>query len=150
MPELLSEKKIYYISTTYLIFIFLWILLVVLNNFHKSSVSFVLLIPIIIFSIGIFNASNFDVDLQKDVFQVTFISVGLLLSLPLLKLFSEKNNNPQLNHVIFLAMISILLSYLHIWIPSEERHLCKIIQSCLETFAITLYIFALVIFFLIM
>ena len=143
-----EEDTHYYVAFIYLIFLLLWIILILINNFQKSEAYFILFIPVIIFIIGFFNANNCNFELQKDVFGITFISVGLLLSLPLLKLFNDKKEDKQLNHIIFLSMIFILLTYYHIWIPLENRYICKIIQSCFETYAITLYIFALVIFFL--
>ena len=141
-------EEYYYIAFIYLIFSLFWIILILANNFQRSDAFFVLFIPLIIFGIGFFNSNNCDYELRKDVFNVTFISVGLLLSLPLLKLFNDKKEDKQLNHIIFLSMIFILFTYYHIWIPMENRYICKIIQSCFETYAITLYIFALVIFFL--
>jgi len=144
----MADIPVYYVGSTYCIFALLWIIIVLWNKFYLSSANFILLIPLIIFTIGFFNLENLNDDLQNDVFRVTFISVGLLLSLPLLKLFNEKKENRMLNHVIFLSMIFILVSYYHFWVPSECRYVCKIIQSCLETFSITLYIFALTIFFM--
>jgi len=138
----------YYVASVFAIFAFIWILVVLLNRLYTSHVSFILVVPLFIFTIGFFNAECIDCELEGDVFKVTFITVGLLLSLPLLKFFNENNEDRQLNHVIFLAIISILISYYHVWVPHEDRHVCKAIQSCLETFAITLYIFAVLIIFL--
>lgn len=148
MSSYCENNNFFYIKSVYCLFIFVWILLVFLNHFYNSYASLILIVPLIIFIIGFFNCELFNENLETDVFKVTFIGVGLLLSLPLLKLFNEKNEDKQLNHIIFLAMISVLLSYYHIWVPIENRQICKIIQSCLETYAITLYIFAILIFFM--
>ena len=147
MPEVINNS--YYVSAVYVVFVFIWLIIIIFNRFVKSSAAFVLVIPFIIFAIGFMNSDCIDNALEEDVFRVSFISVGLLLSLPLLKLFNEKGDNRQLNHVIFLAMIFTLISYYHIWVPLHDRHICKVIQSSLETISITLYIFALTIFFLI-
>ena len=146
--DIINHHQYCYISATYIFFIFLWLLIILLNGFYKSSAWYVLLIPFVIFTIGFFNTDCVDRELEEDVFKVTFVTIGILLSLPLLKLFNEKQYDRQLNHIIFLAMIATLFSYYHFWVPSSLRHVCKVIQSCLETIAITLYIFALVIFFL--
>ena len=138
----------YYVGFIYLIFTLIWIIIILSNNFQKNDTFYILFIPVILFTIGFFNCDNCNPELQKDIFNISFINVGLLLSLPLLKVFNDKKEDKQLNHIIFLSMIFILLTYYHIWIPLENRYICKIIQSCIETFAITLYIFAISIFFL--
>lgn len=151
MPEVDEQNCKYnpfFASSLYLIFTFIWIIIILWNKFYKSNAFMVLIIPIFIFTIGFCNTEECDDNVQRDIFKVSFISVGLLLSLPLLKLFNEKNEDRMLNHVVFLAMIFVLLSYYHIWVSQSQRQYCKIIQSCLETYSITLYIFALVIFFL--
>jgi hypothetical protein len=139
----------FYIRATYTLFLVLWILLILVNSFQKSSAAFVLLIPFVIFIVGFSSADEIDRETETDVFKVTFINAALILSLPLLKLFNDSNKKREdLNHVIYLAIIFILLSYYHIWVPLRMRCVCHVIQSCLETFAITLYIYALTIFFL--
>jgi len=137
------------VRLVYTVFTLIWVLLVVLNGFATNFLAIVLLIPIFLFMIGFINADFFNDNLETDVFNITFINAGLLLSLPLLKVINDKNNhhNKKLTHAIFLSMICVLLSYYHIWIKEENRFICRTIQSCLETFAITLYIYTLVVFF---
>lgn len=140
-----------YIISVYIVFTFLWVLIVLLNRFYadKGNISmFVLFIPFIVYFIGIMNADIIDESITSDVYQTTFITNGILLSLPLLTWFNKEKLNKELNHIIFLAMFFTLLTYYHIWIPMEGRRIYKIIRSCSETMAITLYIFALTIFFI--
>jgi hypothetical protein len=144
----LRIRQQYYISATYIFFVLIWLLIIIINSFYKVEGWYVLCIPFIIFAIGFFNADCVDSELEDDVFRVSFVTIGILLSLPLLKLFNDKKYDRQLNHIIFLAMIATLFSYYHFWVPHSLRHVCKVIQSCLETIAITLYVFALIIFFL--
>jgi len=146
--SLIDSENCFYVGMIYILFSLIWILIVLYNRFYTSPASFILIIPLILFTIGYFNCDKFNVDLQNDVFRITFISVGLLLSLPLLKFFTETKPNKQLDHVIYLAMIFVLVSYYHVWLPLENRHTWKAIQSCFETFSVTFYIFALTIFFL--
>lgn len=144
-----KDRLIYFTRSVYLIFALIWILLCIANKFYESAAAYVLFIPLIIFLMGFMNADcTCDNEVESDVFAVSFISIGILLSIPLLTLFNKNNDNILLNHVIFLAMISVLLSYYHIWVGYHQRHVCKAIRSCLETFSITLYIFAILIFFM--
>lgn len=152
--EKIKSKKLeiretsFYVRSVFLTFTFIWIIIIVLNKFYTSLAVWVLLIPFAIFLLGFMNADETaNTDIESDVFSVTFITIGIIVSMPLLSLFNKEKTNEHLNHVIFLAMISTLLSYLHIWTGKKNRHVCKVIRSCLETYAICLYIFAITIFF---
>lgn len=181
-----KEKShvIYYTKAMYIIFTFIWILLCIANKLYDNIAAYVLLIPFVIFMFGYFNAEcTCNTEVESDVFGVSFVSIGILVSIPLLTLFNKddgnkkasdkqddnsKNDNSvpeiknedemkkqeekeksskRLNHIIFLAMISVLLIYLPIWVGYHDRHIYKAARSCLETFSITLYIYAIMIFF---
>ena len=149
MSHPVNQNTIFYVRSIFCLFSFIWIFVIILNKFYKNIACYILLIPFIIFLLGFINSEDTtNTDVEDDIFSVTFLTLGLVVSLPLLALFNKDNANPELNHVIFLAMISILLSYLHIWVGKENRHVFKAIRSCLETFSITLYIFAISIFFI--
>ena len=64
------------------------------------------------------------------------------------KVKKKNDTYKRTTHIIFLAMILVLISYPHIWATMEFRHVFKIARSCIETMAVTLYIFVLMIFFL--
>lgn len=149
--ELFVDRKetSFYIRSIFTLFTFIWILVIVMNKFYKNIAAYILLIPFAIFLLGFMNAEDIlDDKLEDDVFSVTFVTVGIIISMPLLTLFNKNKNNVELNHIIFLAIISILLSYFHLWCDRSRRHICKAIRTCLETFSITLYIFAIAIFFI--
>ena len=142
------KETVFYVRSIFTLFTFFWIMIIVMNKFYKSMVAYVLLIPFAIFLLAFMNAEDtVDDELENDVLSVTFVTVGIIISMPLLTLFNKDKSNTELNHIIFLAIISILLSYFHLWCDRSRRHICKAIRSCLETFSITLYIFAIAIFF---
>ena len=138
-----------YIRVTFFIFMIIWTFIVAINRLYLSYAFPILLIPFASFGLGILNSDQLaDDKLEGDMFSTTFITMGLVISMPLITFLNKDKPNKELNHIIFLAMISTLLSYLHIWGDGVYRHVSKISRSCLETMAITLYIFVLVIFFL--
>lgn len=157
-----------YIRYAFIFFIIIWTFIIAINRFYISIAFPILLIPYGAFGLGLINSDKISNDKIEDgIFSATFITMGLVISLPLLGYMNNKilggdsdktKNEPvdekkkkassELNHIIFLAMIATLLSYIHIWVDENERHVCKIIRSCLETIAVTLYIFALTIFFI--
>lgn len=167
-PHICNEKVSENIGWVFVIFTIIWTFIIAANRFFLSPAWPVLLIPYAMMGIGFLNKEQISDDkVEEGVFSATFITMGLVISLPMLGLFNDKifgkteeerskcRSDPakkaifsQLNHIIFLAMIMTLLSYIHIWVDQSMRHVCKIIRSCFETIAVTLYIFALVIFFM--
>jgi hypothetical protein len=162
------DETAVYIRYAFIFFMIIWTFIVAINRFYNCAAFPILLIPYAAFGLGLINSDTIvNSKIEDGVFSATFITMGLVISLPLLSYIngkilgsdSEKQNSgvidekkkkasSELNHIIFLAMIVTLLSYIHIWVGENERHVCKIIRSCLETIAVTLYIFALVIFFI--
>lgn len=157
-------KISFYTRAIFAFFTFLWILIVVLGKFYDSFASLVLLLPFGYYFIGFMNADDIcNKEIEDDVFSTSFINTGMLLSLPLIAMFNKDENKDKedsdkvkkkndtykrTTHIIFLAMILVLISYPHIWATMEFRHIFKIARSCIETMAVTLYIFVLMIFFL--
>lgn len=138
-----------YIRITFFIFMVIWTFLVAINGLFISMAFPILLIPYASFGLGILNSDQLaDDKLESDMFSATFITMGLVISMPLITFLNKDKPNKDLNHIIFLAMISTLCSYLHIWGDGAFRHVSKIFRSCLETMAITLYVYVLVVFFL--
>lgn len=143
------ETNNIFIKYTFIFFMIIWTFLVAINRLYLSTAFPVLLIPYASFGIGFINSDQIADDrVESDIFSTTFITVGLMMSIPLLTFFNREKSSKELNHVVFLAMIAVLLSYLHIWGDGTYRHVSKISRSCLETIAITLYIFVLTNFFL--
>lgn len=156
-----NDEVTFFIRAVFVVFSLIWMLVIILNKFYKSFASFVLFLPFGYFLIGFLNAECIcDKELEQDVLQVTFIAAGMIISIPLLGLinkdeikWNEQNVKRKeelkklLNHTIFLAVIFILLSYPHVWVCKDIRHIYNVARSCLETFGVTLYIFALTIFF---
>lgn len=146
VPE---EETIFYVRSVFVAFSLLWTMLIVTNKFYKSLASYILFVPYFIFLLGFMNAADvINDEIATDIFSTSFIGVGIVISLPLLTLFNRDKPNIELNHITFLGLISILMSYFHIWCDYSRRYIVKAIRSCLETFAIDLYIFAIMIFFL--
>lgn len=154
------------IGLVFAIFAIIWTFIVAINRFYNSAAWPILLIPYAAMGIGYLNKERIVDDMvEQGVFSATFITMGLIISMPLLgymnnkilgnvdkddnKQVDEKKKalNTQINHIILLAIIITLLSYIHIWVDQSLIHVCKVIRSCFEMMAVTLYIFALTIFF---
>lgn len=163
-----NEKISENIGWVFTIFTIIWTFMIAINRFYNTAAWPILLIPYAMMGIGYLNKDQISDDKIEDgIFSATFISMGLVVAFPLLGFINNKilgcENSKgtdkiddhkkramcsELNHIIFLAMIMTLMSYIHIWVDESMRHVCKIIRSCFETIAVTLYIFALTIFFM--
>lgn len=138
-----------YTIYTFFIFMIIWTFVIVYNKLYLLSAWPILTLPYGLFGIGILNANNINNDeIDDDVFSTTFVTMGLIISLPLLTMINKDKQNKELSHIVFLGMIFTLLSYFQFWVSKPLRHICKIMRSCLETIAVDLYILALTIFFI--
>lgn len=138
-----------YIRYMFIIFSIIWTFVIAYNKFFLLAAWPILTIPYGLFGLGILNSDDIaDDEIEENVFSTTFVTMGLIISLPLLTMINKDKHNKELSHIIYLGMIFTLFSYFHFWVDREERHVFKIMRSCLETIAVTLYILALTIFFI--
>ena len=138
-----------YIRCVFLIFMIIWTFVIAYNKFFLLDAWPILTLPYGLFGLGILNSDDIaDDEIEENVFSTTFVTMGLIISLPLLTMINKDKQNKELSHIVYLGMIFTLFSYFHFWVDKEERHVCKIMRSCLETIAVTLYILTLTIFFI--
>lgn len=131
----------------YYLFILLWIILVCMFHLPTVYTIPVLLIPVILLFVNSENINDvYDDDTEAEIFSVTFITIGVLFSITILTFLTKSDSDPRLITSILLAVIFILLAYYHLWLGEENRHIMKIVRSCFETFAVTLYIYAIVLY----
>lgn len=131
----------------YALFTLLWIILVILFGLVTYETLLILMIPIIIFFINMQSIDEvYDEESEAEIFSVTFITIGVLFSITILTFLTKNDSDPRLITAILLAVIFILLAYYHLWLGKENRHIMKIVRSCFETFAVTLYIYAIVLY----
>jgi hypothetical protein len=83
-------------------------------------------------------------------FAANFLTIGLLLALPLLNWTSKGYNGCKKTFtlIIILAITFSILSMYDIWVPKKWLSVYKHGRSCLQTLSLTLVIFGLVEYFL--
>ena len=150
--KLIDEENLrvgFYIQWTFAAFIFIWIFLIAINKLYLGTAAIIMLIPIALFSLGFMNSYDIaDDDIEENVFSTTFVTMGLIISIPLITYYNKEKENKKLTRLVYLAMILTLFSNLHFWVDKSERHIFRIVRSCFETMAITLYAYTLTDFFL--
>lgn len=145
-----TDEQIFWIKSIYIIFIIIWIIIVAVLKIYSDVASIVLFIPPILFIIAFFNVEYVDCGCANDILQTTFIFVGIIFALPLLKWLSKEQNVnfKKVSTVILFAVLLLILSYLHIFISPQANIIWKYCRSCLEVMSITLFVYAISLYFL--
>lgn len=145
-----TEKQIFWIKSIYIIFIIIWVILIAYFKLYTENASIVLFIPPILFILAFFNVEYIDHECSNEVLQTSFIFVGIIFALPLLKWLSkfEHINIEKTVNVIVLAIMLLMFSYLHLFISFEVSVIWRHCRSCLEVMAVTLFIYTLSMYFI--
>jgi hypothetical protein len=146
-----KDDKALYIQYIYLLGVIVWGIIIVIFALYCTDIIgwIILLLPFVVFFFGYINATEVTLDIEEEIFQSDYLSVGLLIILPLLTWMNRDytGDNSRFTTIIVLAIIITLFSLIDIWVNrdwlSVERH----IKSVLQTFSIVLLIYALYMFY---
>lgn len=148
-----SKEQTLLVQIVYLLGILLWFLFIFIfklyrvKNFIEISILF---IPVIIFFIAYLNAKDITTNVETFMFQANLLTLGLLVTLPLINWANEIGREKDLFIVMTsTAIVLSMFSLVDIWVG--ERHLCiaQHIKSIFQTLAIFLLSFGLIRFFLV-
>ena len=130
-----DENTTYWTRVVYVIAIVIWLIIIIYTKFYTLQASFILVIPFFVFIIGIINASYLCTDVEEYMFAANFLTIGLLLALPLLNWTSKGYNGCKKTFtlIIILAITFSILSMYDIWVPKKWLSVYKHGRSCLQT-----------------
>ena len=145
-----GSKQVTHIRIAYISVIILFITLVVYFRLYTNKAWFILILPFIIFAIGMYNATGLTEEDEDDMFKASYLSVGAIISLPLLSWMNKDYNGDvyQFVHVIGIAMIFTMLTLVDIWFPRCHRSTYRHVRSSFQTISISLILFAFTAYFL--
>jgi hypothetical protein len=138
----------------YIIGIILWILLVIffcISSIKINALGYVILfIPIVIFAIGAYNSNKITYDVEDSVFNADYLSLGLIITLPLLAWVSKDypGDRTWLITIAILAIVLSLFSMIDIWVTRRWMSVVKHSKSILQTMSLILIIYALYVYYL--
>ena len=148
-PERYDQCTVENMQYLYIFLLILWVLiLTVLGIFSEDNdgISFLILaVPPILFLIAYVNLPDLSPIDEERVAGTNILTVGLLVAFPIFTWIYDKSkiSRTLFNKVLIAAIIFSILAMIDIWIPCDlvpyEHH----IRSALQTFAFTLFIFAL-------
>lgn len=141
------DYKIRAIVAVHTVALVFWLFLIVGMMLCSRNIAgiFILFIPIIASVLGIINAPYLSEKVEKDLFTTNFLSLGIIVVIPLLAWVSKDDgvDSRRFATIGILAVILSLASYVDFWVPEEYIFLVIHIQGILRTFSIVLIIYAL-------
>lgn len=146
------QNQSFYIRLIYVINLLFWIyLLYYYNLFYTNNIveTIIIFIPIILFILAIISANCITSNVESFMFRTNLLTVGLLVTLPLLTWIADKFDGDKKTffHISATAIILSMFTMIDIWVP--ENYLCMIkhFKSGIQTIAIMLLIYAIYKFF---
>ena len=138
------------IRLVYILAIIVWTGIIFAFGFHRMKAKFLLLIPYILFGIAIFNACKLETKVERVMFQTTFLSVGLILAIPLLTWTSQdyKGDKKQFVNIIIMSVVFSSFSMYDLWVSRKWLPLYYHIRSSFQVIGLTLLVFGLIEYFL--
>lgn len=144
-------KKARTIQTIYIIAAIAWVFIVVFLGLHRNGPLgyFILTIPLIVFFIGFCFAEKVNGEVEDDFFRINYLSVGLIIMLPLMAYLAKElpGNRAQFMIIILVAFVLSLLSLVDVWVSRKWLSFIKQFKSVCQTMALTLFIYILYLFY---
>lgn len=147
-----SDDKMLIIRVFYILGIIIWTILICLLGLYNHDIicTCLLFVPYIVFIAGVFNSDKVTEETEGDFFSYNYLSVGLLIFLPLLTWLNSnnKNNDTIFITLVILALIFTMLSMIDIFISPEYLTVAKHIKSIFQTLSMILLIYAIYMYYI--
>lgn len=147
-----GTRKRLTIQIVYIIAAILWAVFITYFGFYRTPKAglIILLIPFFVYGLGFINAKELTVDVEDNVFSANYLSVGLLIVLPLLTWMDKRQNHNTtiVTEAMIVSIVLSLLSLVDIWVRPKWLSVVKHIKSVIQTAALTLLVFALYMFYI--
>ena len=145
-----SEENKLRIKQLYLFSIIFWIIICIYFELYIEKSRVVLILPLFVFCIAIYNCNCLNTEVEEYMFKASYLSVGLILTLPLLSWMSKdyKGDVNKFISVIIMSIVFTLLTLIDIWVSCKNISIFKHIRSILQTLSITLIIYSMITYFL--
>jgi hypothetical protein len=149
-----GTRKVRMVQSLYIIASLFWILLIYLLKLYKTDFFgyLILLIPLFIFAFGFLNATSITGEVEDILYKANYLSVGLIIILPLLTWFAnDYKGDPQKRlqflSIIIVALVLTLFSLMDVWVSRKWYPLVRHLKSVFQTLSISLLIFGLYIYY---
>lgn len=142
-----TDIQLFYIRGLYLIAILIWVLIVIFFRLFDGDIisCIIILLPIVIFALNYCFVGGVDTTLEEQLFQINYLSLGVLLVLPMLSWINggKGQRKDKFIRILVLSIILSMLSMIDIWVSREWLSFVVHLKSIFETVALILMIYAL-------
>lgn len=147
------DKVVKTLRWTYVFGIIIWIMIVYFLALTRNPdiiVWIILIVPIVLFVVGIYNADKITIDVEDNVFGTNSLALGLLIVIPLLSWVNNdfKGDKKRFVSILVVAVIFSMFSMIDIWTTSRWISIVRHSKSILQTYSLILLIFALYSFYI--
>lgn len=141
-----STNKVFYIRSFYILAIVLWIVLIAVLRLYLTDLLglIILLLPLLIFFFGFYNAPDLSRDIEDEIFRANFLSIGLIIILPLLTWMNQSfsGDKKRFFSILAVALILSMVSVLDVWTKRGWLSVTRHVKSSLQTISLALFIYA--------
>lgn len=140
MSDCQFQHKAFAIRVLYIVLCALWLILIAHLNVISWPMGAIAYIPVGVMAIGFISASYIEDAVENEMFNASYLSVGVIMLLPMLGWVSKsyQKNKEEVIRVIFWSMILTLASFVDVWLPKEWLCVYRHFQSALQTMSIVL------------
>lgn len=135
------------IRCLYILGILMWIGIIALFGLAtRDPITWVILaIPILVYVSGYIGASYVTAAVEVEVFRANYLSIGLLIALPLLTWINKEftGDRRQFSSILIAALILTMFSMMDLWVKYNWLSVMKHGKSILQTASLTLLVYAL-------
>lgn len=145
----ISDDTVFLLQMFYIFISLFWLLLISYFKLWDEKLSFVLFLPLVAFFLTFLCIENLSVYVEESMMQSNYLSLGLILALPMLSwMLKEYNGNKKTFFtIIILALVLSLLTFVDIWVPENRVTLYRHFRSSLQVMSVSLFIYALCTFY---
>nr|QBK89599.1 MAG: hypothetical protein LCPAC001_01090 [Pithovirus LCPAC001] len=139
-----SDDKKNKIRVIYLIAVIVWLIIIFIFEFYKTTVVgyFILFIPIFLFAISFFFVENGTVEFESEVLGGNYIAF-LFLIISVIIRWSKIKQKRKIILALMVSIFLIMFSLIDVWVGKSNLILLKHIRTIFNTAALALLIYAL-------
>ncbi len=145
-----SADMVTKVRVLYVVAICVWIAMIYYLQMWHHVGWYVLLIPFAMFGLALWAAPSLSEETEEHMTTATYLSMGILLAIPLFTWMNTSygGDKQYFMSVTAIALVLSLFTYYDLWIPVNYISLYRHTRSILQTGSVTLFIYALVHFYL--
>lgn len=144
-----TASQVFYIRALYVLGVLAWLFVIYVLSILNYDWFIVLLaiIPIVIFAWTWYIVPTFIREYEDNVFQVNYLSITLLVVIPLFFNLSKMKHDNCALRIVIIGVFFVVLSVIDVWTHPDNISVMKHFKSIVETIGIFLLLIAIYIYF---